>query len=828
MAFSEVLKRRREQARLSLRSLAKAVSVDAAYLSRVESGTVPPSDSLLKALARALEVTEEELFLLAGRVPDSLRHLVEERPGEVAAALGGLAAMVVGEPTAPYGGPILAGRGRRAIEDGFPFVELSDTAEIESWRKEVYRPVYHLHKWWAQRLGSVFRAVLLGASMPRGSAVMDLFYQPVRLPAPVVFDPFMGSGTTIGEAHKLGCTVVGRDINPVACRNVRVALSPLSRRKLERLFDELETAARAPLQRLYQGRDRAGQPCDVLYYFWVKVLPCPACRTVVDLFSSHVFARHAYPTRHPEVQVLCPDCGDVFTALHTDSRVRCGGCARSFDPREGAVSGASARCPACDATFPLARTARRAGRPPEHRLYAKLVLRADGSREYVRATADDLRSYRRASRALRALAPPLPVVPIRDGFNTRQALSWGYTTWDQMFNDRQHLALALLASGIRELEPCPERDALLLLFSGTLEFNNMFASYKGEGTGAVRHMFSHHVLKPERTPIEANVWGTPKSSGSFSTLFRSRLLRALDYKQAPFEVAAEERGGVRRGRKVFGVSPPMGAFLLDRFPEDGLPAGAVYLSCGDSAHTDLPDRSVDLVVTDPPFFDNVHYSELADFFHVWQRLYFEDEATASDSTRREEEVQDTDVEAFAEKLCNVFRECRRALRDDGLLVFSYHHSREDGWLAVASAVWGAGFSFVAAQPVKAEMSVATPKRQASSPIDLDVLLVCRKRSTASSPQIPLNDAREEARSRAAEQIRRFNAAGRALSENDVRVVLHSQILVALSACAERERAREALTEELARAPAWIERAWRHQDVSEPKRPNVPAQLSLSL
>ena len=60
----------------------------------------------------------------------------------------------------------------------------------------------------------------------------------------------------------------------------------------------------------------------------------------------------------------------------------------------------------------------------------------------------------------------------------------------------------------------------MTLFSGTLEFNNLFASYKGEGTGAVRHMFAHHILKPERTPIEANVWGTPKSSGSFSSLLR--------------------------------------------------------------------------------------------------------------------------------------------------------------------------------------------------------------------------------------------------------------------------------------------------------------------
>jgi len=59
-------------------------------------------------------------------------------------------------------------------------------------------------------------------------------------------------------------------------------------------------------------------------------------------------------------------------------------------------------------------------------------------------------------------------------------------------------------------------------------------------------------------------------------------------------------------------------------------------------------------------------------------------------------------------------------------VFSYHHSREDGWTSVAASVLGAGFRLVQAQPVKAEMSVAMPKLAAKSPIDLDVLMVCRK------------------------------------------------------------------------------------------------------
>ena len=55
----------------------------------------------------------------------------------------------------------------RLIEsDAFPFEFLSQLAERESWRKEVHRPIYHVHKWWAKRLGSVFRGILLGAKLP--------------------------------------------------------------------------------------------------------------------------------------------------------------------------------------------------------------------------------------------------------------------------------------------------------------------------------------------------------------------------------------------------------------------------------------------------------------------------------------------------------------------------------------------------------------------------------------------------------------------------------------------------------------------------------------
>ena len=830
MNIHDFLKSRREQRGLSLRATAARCGVDPAHLSRVESGATPPSDALIERLADALAIPLDELLLVAGRVPPSLRRLVEKDPHQVAAALSDLASMMVAEPGEPYGGPVLGGPTERAIEDGFPFEHLSEIAEVESWRKEVWRPVYHTHKWWAQRLGSVFRAVILGCATPKGTAVMDLYASAVKLPGPVIFDPFMGSGTTVGEAHKLGCTVIGRDINPVAWRAVRTALAPIDRTRLMALFAELEATVGPVIRALHASRDSAGEPCEVLYWFWVKQLDCPDCGAAVDLFSSRVFAKHAYVKKFPTVQLVCPDCGEVFAADFNQTRATCPACRKGFDPHAGPVAGAHADC-GCGTRFAMAKTARARGEPPRHRLYAKLVLRADGTKEYLQATPQDADAYAAAGARRRELALPSPRVAIQTGYNTRQVLNYGYTRWDQFFNDRQLLGIGLLSRAIGDLPPGAERDALFVLLSGVLEFNNLFASYKGEGTGAVRHMFSHHVLKPERTPIEANLWGTSKSSGSFLNLFQSRLLRAVDYKAAPYELALDDTGGKKAGRKLFGKSRPMGAQVLDAWPQAGLAPGAVYLSCGDSAATDIPDRTVDAVVTDPPFYDNVHYSELADFFHVWQRLWFADNGhCVAETTRHPGEVQDTESARFAGKLQGVLAECHRVLKDEGLLVFSYHHSREDGWTSVAAAVLAAGFKLVQTQPVKAEMSVAMPKLAAKSPIDLDVLMVCRKAAADRRSLIAEKVAMAAAAVAAEAKVRRFNGTGRRLSLNDVRIVVYSQALVEL--CAGR-RAAEVLTAfegSLVQCATISQRLFAGQDEQPrsvaPRLAELPVQASL--
>jgi hypothetical protein len=348
-----------------------------------------------------------------------------------------------------------------------------------------------------------------------------------------------------------------------------------------------------------------------------------------------------------------------------------------------------------------------------------------------------------------------------------------------MFNARQLLCLSILADRIRQIPDPILRDLFTCLMSGTLEFNNMFASYKGEGTGAVRHMFAHHILKPERVPLEANLWGTPKSSGSFSTMFEGRIRRALDYADDPFEISLADRNGKKASNKIFGLSEKIGFRIADSFPAfaDGK---RVYLSCGDSSATDLPDASVDAIITDPPFFDNVHYSQLADFFHVWQRHVLGSNGHwEACTTRSDDEVQNADVDAFTSRLGAVWAETHRVLKEDGLLIFTYHHSRPEGWRSVLEALMAAGFGITAAHPIKSEMSVAMPKHQASEPIDLDIIVVCRKRSQL-QPHKWNGDLWGTVKPIATEQVRRLCDSGRRLSRNDVRVIIMAQLLRQLS------------------------------------------------
>ncbi len=659
----------------------------------------------------------------------------------------------------------------RLIEtDKFDFEFLSRLAERESWRKEIHRPVYYLHKWWAKRLGSVFRGILLGSMLPEKENLSDNFYSSLSFPYANVFDPFMGSGVTIGEAHKLGLTALGRDINPVAAESTRVAFGPMDKQKIDHEMENLKKTVGQRILKLYQSLDARGSPCDVLYYFWVMQANCPKCFESVDLFSSRVIAKNVYSNLKPVVQILCPDCGNIFPGVKNSEKVICSACHSAFLPNAGNVDRSKAICHSCRYVFPVISVFGK-NKKPGFRLYGKLVLTKEGKKEYLKTEAKDLSYFNEAKECLKKEIKEglidLPDLKLKSGYNTNQVINYGFESWRDFFNDRQLLGLGWLNKSITDIKDQNIRDLFLLSFSSVLEFNNIFTSYKGEGTGAVRHIFSHHILKPERTPIEANIWGTAKSSGSFFNLFQNRIKRAIAYREKPKEIYPVH------GVKSLNSSSIFSGEVNTEWPTKKISLSRkIYLSIGDSSNSRLPAKSIDLVVTDPPFFDNVHYSELADFFYSWQRLVPRGFINGNKTTRYPgKEVQDQNHVYFTRKLQAVFRECHRVLKDNGLLIFTYHHSRIEGWQSVAKAVLGGGFFIVNSHPVKSEMSVATPKSQAKNPIQLDIIIVCRKNKFKTRRQ-----GWESIIQTAEKKVNRLQVSGFSLSESDKKIIKYGQLL----------------------------------------------------
>ena len=137
------------------------------------------------------------------------------------------------------------------------------------------------------------------------------------------------------------------------------------------------------------------------------------------------------------------------------------------------------------------------------------------------------------------------------------------------------------------------------------------------------------------------------------------------------------------------------------------------------------------------------------------------------------EVQHKDPRTFAHQLARVFRECRRVLKDEGVLAFSFHHSRPEGWAAIYEAIESAGFAVVAAHPVHAELRAASPKSAAKDPISIDAILVCKKLGEAAQR----DKAKDTLFERVETVVCRLESADLRVSRGDRFVIGASQLLI---------------------------------------------------
>ena len=663
---------------------------------------------------------------------------------------------------------------KTCIETRFPVNELSALIRVE--RNHDARPPLYLHKWWAHRFGSAFRSIILATFLPPDEDAWNYQYEHTDFSGKIVLDPFMGSGTTLFEALRLGCRVVGCDVNPVAWWTVKSAIEqPQDLRALRDAFHQLDRSVGQRIRDLYRTHcPTCGREVPVIHVRWVKVAPCKACGEQVRLHNHYVLGN-----RGKEYAIFCPDCGYVFKTHDPKPAHRCPQCGNAFEPRAGTTIRGSFTCadPECGLRQSVLE-AQPEGQPPAYEMYAVVYDCPEHGWDIKQVDDTDRQAYQEAvqqfERVRNVLSFPLQSIP--NGMKTNTLLQYGYTHWHQMFTSRQLLALSTLLEAIQAL-PADVRDTFITMFSNLLNYNTLFCTSHPARLASVGRVFTHHAFIPPTEAVENNPWGDKRRSGTYPSLFKD-ILRAHQYRQQPFERRLKPCGTSTQAVNIPGDK--VDGRLVENFEAlNESPANALLL-CQSSQDLPLSDGSVDAVITDPPYFDNVQYSELSDFFYVWLRLFLKERYPffAAEHTPKMAEIVKNekagkDGDFFLTGLTEVFREAHRVLKDAGLLVFSFHHQEPEAWSSVMGAVLDAGFYVSAIYPVHAEQPTSIHIRGQQA-IEYDSIVVCRKRKDIG--HISWEQLEDQIHFQAAETLHQLQSESQGLSRADVSVIVLGKCL----------------------------------------------------
>lgn len=660
-----------------------------------------------------------------------------------------------------------------AIEVDLPIERLNPIALAEGNSK---KPVYKMHKWWARRLGSVFRMLTLATLTPAREleTLWQKFCDGADGQGKIILDPFMGGGTTIVEAVRLGCKVIGVDINPVAWFITKKEIEPVDIDALNAAFRHLEQTVGQVIKRYYRTLCLKGHEADVMYFFWVKVAECQQCGVKVRLFPNYELSK-----RNHSYTCVCPNCGQVITLPQYSPAVGCPECGTVFDPKKGVAERGVFKCPVCGKRQKILDIIQRKGARLDIELHGLEGFCSICGRFFKRVDEMDIALWQEAKaefeRRKESLLFPRQAIPV-EGRSDPRPVNHGYTHFWHMFNERQLLCLSMLLEAILKLPDPNIREFMLVAFSDALDTNNMFCKYEPEWH-KVSVFFGLHAYHPIERPTENNVWGTVYGRGTFVKCYE-KVLKAKRYCQHPYERLLNLKG--QRFSKVTG-SEKIEGHLVDSFNELLHTEQAVLLKCQSAEDLSfLPDRSVDAVITDPPYFDNLQYSELADFFYVWLRLglkdtyeWFQPEYSSHQRELVQNEKLGKTVDFFREGLKRVFTECHRVLKEEGLMVFTFHHSKTWAWAALADALGQSGFYISKSHIVRSEGKSGFHSSEGN--IRYDAVLICRKQPSPNT-ECDWNSLRDHILNEAAECLERTVQSGMSVSAVDVFTIVMAKTI----------------------------------------------------
>ena len=669
------------------------------------------------------------------------------------------------------------------IEKNFPIEEINELAIREV---NARKPIYLIHKWFARRPGPTFRAIILATFLDEDP--MKLYYQRVNLKeklgyTPVIFDPFMGGGTTVIEALRLGAKVVGVDVNPLGWFITKKEVEPVDPKAFKEQVNRIEKVVAKRIKRYYKTLCPKKHLADIMYVFWVRVIKCENCKKDIPLFNNFTIAR-----KKDGAHVFCPRCRYVFKTESDNIRVKCPECGYNFLPSEGWVQRGTYKCPNCTYTGEVLEAVRKEGKLPALEMYLleyycpKCGMQKRG---YKRVNNYDKELFNEAKREFKKgrdglLGKLIPHQEIPDGLKTRELKNYLFDYWHQLFNERQLLCLSLILEEILKIDDKNVRELVLLTFSDSVNANNMLCKYQAHRQ-CPAPLFGHHAFWFPQTPIEINVWGATVGGGSF-TKYCKKALRALEYAKKPYEFRIKEKR-----EKVEIPNERIDGKITQNFTElrDDEMNVMLLSTTSENLKGFIPNESVDAVITDPPYYDNVMYTELSDFFYVWLRLGLRNDYPMEFGNplidKRREIVVNEAVGKGAEFYINAMKRClaeiHRTLKKEGVLVMTFHHSDPKAWAAVLKALVETGFTVRGAYPIHSET------RSGVHPgIRYDSIITCRKVEESQLPSRPLPKAMFEAeiRNRVDADADRFVTGHPRLSIEDLYVAVMGRALQVLS------------------------------------------------
>ena len=489
-------------------------------------------------------------------------------------------------------------------------------------------------------------------------------------------------------------------------------------------------------------------------YLWARIVACKQCRAELPLLKTRWLCKKDRKRVLLTMEPNADRSGVVFGVQSEVPQNGGNGAQRREHDRSlgaGTMSRTGAACPCCGAiaTMEDIRLEGRAGRLDA--VMTAVVVDGQKGKEYRLPTDHERASAEVTEDRLHKLYQDIPFGLPEDPLPSKEALGfrvplYGFDTWRKLFTNRQLLAIGAFVWNLRrmmqELDDRPEgwREALIanlaLVNDRLADYSSEICSWHNSGE-KLGHTFARFALPIVWDYTEVNPLSD--SSGNY--------LGALEW-----------------------VSRCI-AHVLES-------AESAETTCIRRTSATRASGEFDAIVTDPPYYDAIPYSDLMDFFHVWLRrsvpgLSAEVESVFSEALGPKWDHESSDGEliddagrfggdkerskqTYEDGMARSFRACHAALRPEGRLVVVFANKNPDAWETLVAALIRAGFLVDGSWPIQTEMGTRT-RAMASAALSSSVWIVCKKRS-ATRPGWD-NKVLEEMRENITQQLRDFWDAG---------------------------------------------------------------------